>query len=342
MTRVGAALLTGILFILTLPADAQTKRKPRRAPRESARARLNPELQYDVATVNNAAMQDVINGQMRGPAVLRAQILLDRANFSVGEIDGATGNNFYRAVTGFRASRQLTPEPLVDQAAWAALNADTGPALAPYTITPEDVKGPFTEVPEDMMEQARLERLGYASPVEALAEKFHCSPKMLTLLNKGKSFKEGEEIVVPNVITTIGARAGRIVVSKSRQTIEAFAPDGLLLAQYPATMGSEHDPLPIGTWKINGVAKFPPFHYNPKLFWDADPSHSKAKIAPGPNNPVGVVWIDLSKEHYGIHGTPEPSRIGYTQSHGCIRVTNWDAMELAEMVGPGVQAILQE
>jgi lipoprotein-anchoring transpeptidase ErfK/SrfK len=114
------------------------------------------------------------------------------------------------------------------------------------------------------------------------------------------------------------------------------------MARYPASVGSEHDPLPVGNWKIKGVAKNPPFHYNPALFWDADPGHSKAKIAPGPNNPVGVVWIDLTKDHYGIHGTPEPGKIGYTQSHGCIRLTNWDAMKLAQVVGPGTPAVLKE
>jgi lipoprotein-anchoring transpeptidase ErfK/SrfK len=340
MRRVGSVFLATI-FLISASADAKTKRKPRRPARESTRARV-VEIQYDPATVNNAELQDVITGNVKGPAVLRAQILLDRANFSVGEIDGSTGENFYRAISGFRVSRKLSPDLVVDQQAWASLNADAGPALAPYTITADDVKGPFQPVPEDMLEKSKLPQLGYASVQEALAEKFHCSPKMLTLLNAGKSFREGEEIIVPNVITAIGTKAGKIVVSKSRKTIEAFAPDGTLLAQYPASMGSEHDPLPIGTWKINGVARNPPFHYNPELFWDADPGHSKAKIAPGPNNPVGVVWIDLSKEHYGIHGTPEPSRIGYTQSHGCIRMTNWDATELAELVAPGVQAVLQE
>jgi lipoprotein-anchoring transpeptidase ErfK/SrfK len=100
-------------------------------------------------------------------------------------------------------------------------------------------------------------------------------------------------------------------------------------------IGSAHDPLPLGNWKIQGVARNRSFHYNPQLFWDASPKHEKAKIPPGPNNPVGVVWIDLSKPHYGIHGTPEPSKIGKTQSHGCIRVTNWDAEALAQAVSPG-------
>ena len=133
-----------------------------------------------------------------------------------------------------------------------------------------------------------------------------------------------------------------MVVDKSDAVVMLVDAEGATVAQWPATMGSSHDPLPIGEWEIKGVANDPVFHYNPDLFWDADPSHSKAKIAPGPNNPVGVVWIDLSKEHYGIHGTPEPSTIGKTQSHGCIRMTNWSARTLAEAVGPGTRAVLRE
>jgi lipoprotein-anchoring transpeptidase ErfK/SrfK len=195
-----------------------------------------------------------------------------------------------------------------------------------------------------MMEKATLPALGYSSPLELLSEKFHASPKLLQKLNPGKSFdKAGEEILVPNVHTALpGEKAAKIVVDKTTSTVTALDAEGKMIAQYPATMGSEHDPLPLGDWKVNGVSRNPPFHYNPDLFWDADANDEKATIKPGPNNPVGVVWIDLSKSHYGIHGTPEPSTIGKTQSHGCIRLTNWDAAELAAMVAPGTPAHLQE
>jgi lipoprotein-anchoring transpeptidase ErfK/SrfK len=153
--------------------------------------------------------------------------------------------------------------------------------------------------------------------------------------------KPGEEIMVPKVLSPATGKAVKVVVSKAG-TVTAYDADGKVLAQYPCSSGSEHDPLPVGEWKITGVYKNPPFFYNPALFWDADQSHSKAKIPPGPNNPVGLVWIDLSKEHYGIHGTPVPGNVGHTQSHGCIRLTNWDAMELAGMVGKGTPAILTE
>jgi lipoprotein-anchoring transpeptidase ErfK/SrfK len=194
-----------------------------------------------------------------------------------------------------------------------------------------------------MMEKAELPALGYSSGLEALSERFHTSPKLLSRLNPGSTFsRAGEEILVPSVRYAAPPKAAKVVVDDSDRTVSAWDAGDKLIAQYPATTGSEHDPLPLGSWKINGVSRNPSFHYNPDLFWDADESHAKAKIPAGPNNPVGVVWIELSKPHYGIHGTPEPATIGKTQSHGCIRLTNWDAAELAEMVAPGTPALLQE
>jgi lipoprotein-anchoring transpeptidase ErfK/SrfK len=131
-------------------------------------------------------------------------------------------------------------------------------------------------------------------------------------------------------------------VSRSAGAVEAVDEKGMVVARYPATTGSEHDPLPLGKWKINGVAWNPTYNYNPDLFWDAESDEKKVKLAAGPNSPVGAVWIDLSKPHYGIHGTPMPSTIGKTSSHGCIRLTNWDAIELARIVTPGMAAILGE
>ncbi len=133
-----------------------------------------------------------------------------------------------------------------------------------------------------------------------------------------------------------------IRVSRAEGAVEAVEANGVVVARYPATTGSTHDPLPLGDWKINGVAWNPPYHYNPALFWDAEANDKKAKLAAGPNSPVGSVWIDLSKPHYGIHGTPVPSTIGKTTSHGCIRLTNWDAIELAKIVTPGMKAVLGE
>ena len=326
-----------LMALLTCDAALAAKKRSTR----STRARTaEPAVLLDAATVNDPNVRGN-DRKMKVAAILRAQILLDRAHFSPGEIDGSIGANFERALKAFQQSRNIGASGQLDDPTWQALNTDTAPALAPYRVTQQDVAGPFAAVPKDMMEQAKMARLDYASPVEALGEQFHINPNVLQRLNPGKTFGANEEIVVPNVLNAAVGKAAQIVVTKSG-TLQAFDAAGKIIAHFPCSSGSEHDPLPIGKWKVNGVAKNPPFYYNPNLFWDADPSHSKAKIPPGPNNPVGVVWIDLSKEHYGIHGTPEPSKVGHTQSHGCIRLTNWDAMELAAMVGPGTPALLQE
>jgi lipoprotein-anchoring transpeptidase ErfK/SrfK len=316
--------------------------KTKRTSRGTAHRKVEQVARFDPDEVNKAEQPELRRGD-KGSAVLRAQILLDRAHFSCGELDGDFGDNLAKTVAAFQAARQLAKADAVDAATWSALNADHAPALMRYTITAEDEKGPFQPVPAGMEEQAKLPALGYASPAEELGEKFHVAPAVLKALNPGADLaKAGTELTVPNVMTMPPGQAARVEVSKSESSVRAYDAEGKLLAFYVATIGSEHDPLPVGDWKIRGVGRNPVFHYNPDLFWDAKATDEKATIKPGPNNPVGVVWIDLSKDHYGIHGTPEPSRIGHTTSHGCIRLTNWDASQLASMVKPGVPAILKE
>ncbi|WP_425477144.1 L,D-transpeptidase family protein [Solilutibacter silvestris] len=275
-------------------------------------------------------------------AALRAQILLERAHFSPGEIDGAGGTNTREAIAGFQLAQGINPGGVMDDATWTALQQQ-GDAIVQYTLTDTDVKGPFVRIPSSMAAQARMKAMGYASVAEALGEKFHCSPALLKALNPGKAFTAGTVLNVPNVQNLSALpKAARVIVDKSASLLLLVDGAGKVYAQFPVSSGSEHDPLPIGEWKITGIARDPVFHYNPQLFWDAKASDRKATIPAGPNNPVGVVWMDLSKEHYGIHGTPEPSRIGKTESHGCIRMTNWSALEVAGTVAAGTPVKLQE
>jgi lipoprotein-anchoring transpeptidase ErfK/SrfK len=216
------------------------------------------------------------------------------------------------------------------------------PTTRAYTVNAEDAAGPFVPViPDDMMQKAGLSHLSYTSVDELLGERFHVAPELLRRLNPGVRFAQGVEITVPNVAETPlpAATAAELVVAKAASTLTVAGADGSVIFFAPVTSGSQHDPLPLGDWKVTGISRDPVFNYNPTLFWDADPSHAKAKIPPGPNNPVGVVWIDISREHYGLHGTPEPGTVGHTTSHGCVRLTNWDALRLARLIGPGTRVV---
>jgi lipoprotein-anchoring transpeptidase ErfK/SrfK len=279
-------------------------------------------------------------------------VLLDRQGFSPAQIDGTFGANAARALTAFQQSHNLegTGRPGCDT--WRALGGDTaGAPTVTYTITENDAKGPFVKkIPPDLMQQATLPALGYTSVLEKLAERFHAAPTLLQSLNRGATFSAGSEILVPDVqpfdpdaktAPDPSASAAKVQVSREESAVRVTGPDGALIFFAPVTSGSTHDPLPPGDWKVTTVSWHPSFQYNPDLFWDAKATHSKATIKPGPNSPVGIVWIDLNLEHYGLHGTPEPANVGHTQSHGCVRLTNWDAARLAALVKPGTPVLFR-
>ena len=311
---------SALLVVLALPVQAATK-------------------SITAAAINKSSGHAVLSASSPRASIARAQILLDRAHFSPGEIDGRFGATMRGALAAFNRSRKIK-----DAATWNTLNRDTAPAIVSYTLTAADVAGPFRKIPEEMADKAKLPALGYENVAEGLGEKFHVSPTLLVALNPGKKFSAGTVIQVPAVVRPAIAKSAGMSVRVSRKagSVEALDATGKVVARYPATTGSKRDPLPLGKWKINGVARNPTYNYNPDLFWDAEAHEKKVKLAAGPNSPVGAVWIDLSKPHYGIHGTPVPSTIGKTSSHGCIRLTNWDALELAKIVAPGMAAVLVE
>jgi lipoprotein-anchoring transpeptidase ErfK/SrfK len=271
------------------------------------------------------------------PTLVRAQVLLDRARFSPGVIDGLYGENVRQAIAAYEKAKGLPVDGLLDEQVWQALSADTRPTLANYVITQADVAGPFTaEIPKDETEMAKLKQLGYRGPLELLAERFHMDEDLLTALNPGVDFaKVGAKITVADPgPQDLGVQVTRIEVDKVEKAVRAFDQAGTLVAFYPATIGSNDMPTPAGTWKVNGVARNPTWQYDPsKLSFGK--SKVKLTIPAGPNNPVGAVWIDLNKPTYGIHGAPEPEKIGKTESHGCVRLTNWDVQQLATAVKPG-------
>jgi lipoprotein-anchoring transpeptidase ErfK/SrfK/predicted small lipoprotein YifL len=342
--------------------------------------------------------------------VMQAQVVLDRVGFGPGVIDGKMGLSTKNALQGFQEANGLTVTGELDAATKGKLRQwQSIPATRVVRIPADWANEQYMRTPKGPAEQAKLQKLGYQSLDERLAERFHTTVDVLKMLNPGgkpagmkdgmdtgagpsptasatptptpspsasasgqpdasplpSTFSAGQLVRVPNIggdriapgaiddngwqstlqslgVGTDQPKADKVVVSKSGGTLKAYDAAGKLVAEFTVTSGSSHDPLPIGDWKVTGVSRNPPFHYNPDLFWDAKATDQKATLPPGPNGPVGVVWIDLSKEHYGIHGTPEPQTIGRTESHGCVRLTNWDAARLAQMVSSGTKVVFEK
>ena len=343
MNRFDAAIVAALLMV---PAAAEAKtRRPAPAPLAA----------------------EAVNTAQAGPGtptralLVRTAVLLDRARVSPGAIDGRAGDNLGKAVRAFRAKASLPEGTVIDAALLAKLTeTDVAPALVEYTVTEADAEGPFDTIPKKLEEQGGLKRLGYADPGELLAERFHTDAGLLRELNRGKPLdRVGTVLTVPNVaapaadpsraaeiasgkgvdktdLAVARSRVARLAIDKAAGSLSAFDKDGRLLAFYPATVGSAEKPAPSGTLRTVRVVPNPSYTYNPDYAFKGVRARKKFDIAPGPNNPVGSVWIALDREGYGIHGTPEPTKVGKTQSNGCVRLTNWSALELSGMVDAGV------
>ena len=309
--------------------------------------------------------------------VFHAQVLLDVAGYPSGVIDGKKGMVFEQAVRGFQQSRNLPVTGELDEATRQALLQLNRASTRMLRLTSGDLAGPFVfPFPKDAADQAKLDGLHYRNAIEQLAERFHTTPQTIVALNgPDKMLAEGAVLRLPNVLPASRDYAGAIddkqsrllgffnvdatqprgdfiVVDKSEGVMRVYegeVPDGnnvpddggKLVAQFPVTMGSSQYPLPLGRWKVTTYAFEPPFKYQPRLLKGKDPNEPEQMLPPGPNGPVGIAWLDLTKEHYGIHGTDSPSTIGRAESSGCIRLANWDVMRLSRIMKPGFTAIFQ-
>jgi lipoprotein-anchoring transpeptidase ErfK/SrfK len=292
------------------------------------------------AAITDAAFADLSSDGMIHPEIIKAQILFERAGVSPGEIDGKyDAVLFDEIIAGFAEMQGLPADTRWSAEFWTKLSgASSGPVLTEYVITKEDAKGPFfPQLPDRMEEMQNFKSAGYRTLLEALAEKFHMSEQLLSALNPEKSLQAGETIVVANVLAAAKPeQAARLDVDVRRQTVKAYSAKHQLIGFFRASVGSDDKPSPSGSLTVVSIVSEPSWHYNPKYQFKEIETNKPFDINSGPNNPLGLVWIALSKPSYGIHGTSEPSKVGREASHGCVRLTNWDAERLSEMLTKGV------
>ncbi len=272
----------------------------------------------------------------------KIQILFDRAGLSPGAINGKRSTYFDRMLETYRVQNGVDDLGRDPAALEELLKKSGGGAFSIYRLSDQDIAGPFVDsIPSKIQNQGTLAELHFQRVEEAIAERFHMDEDFLIALNAGADFtKPGTRLLVAQIGRPVDLKVARIVADQALKQVTAFDHSGKIIAIYPASIGSAENPSPLGNFTVRNKAGFPAYTLSPENTFEAMTGNRQIVVAPGPNNPVGSAWIGLSKKTYGIHGTPEPSSIGQAESHGCIRLTNWDALELARLVSFGVEVII--
>lgn len=332
----------------TLPAQTATTPAAVSAPASTALASAAPIAGTGAKGLRTVSPAEIETATYTGgdlPAgqsalTAKVQVLLDRSGISPGVVDGWRGGMSESAIKAFQRRAGLPMTGRMDFAVWELLHGFASePLTSAYTITAKDAEGLVDRIPTDYAEKAAMTSQGYTSIIEKLGERFHMDDRFLAKMNPGIDFVPGATISVTMPAKPIRATVTRIIVDKQTRRVAAYDGNGRLVADYPATVGSSDTPSPHGTHVVNAVALNPTYTYNPNRNFKQAGNDRVLVVPPGPNAPVGNVWIDLSEPTYGIHGTPTPSQLFVNQSHGCVRLTNWDAWELAHMVKAKVTTV---
>ena len=325
-----------IFSTYTLAAEPQ-KSLPPTTNNLNNLALLNQADTWSLDNLNKAEWSDNLEkGYL--PVYAKLQVLLSRHYSSSGAIDGTWGLNTVKAISAFQIMKGLSGDGVLDANTWRLLNeVTTQPTFIEYTITAQDLKGPYVQsIPADYAEQSKMKGLYYTRVTEMLGEKFHMDELFLQKINSGASFnKVGEKIIVANVQNILPSNTKTIIAHKGSKQLYLLDQQNKMIASFPATIGSEDNPSPSGMHTISSIVSNPHYSYNPNNFIQGK-NLKHLSLPPGPNNPVGSIWIGLSRPSFGIHGTPNPALISKTSSHGCIRLTNWDANNLSKIVRKGM------
>ncbi len=295
----------------------------------------------------NAVSPGTVEGFPR-PArdVLEAQLAMDRLGISPGSLDGQMGPQTRAALRAFQQTRGLTPTGELDPATRGQLCL-TSPPLTNYTVTPQDLAR-LQPLSSTWLGKSQQSALDYETILELVAEKGHAHPALIRRLNPGinwGSLAAGAVLQMPDAARPgLSNKAAFATIRLGDKVLEAFDADSRLMAHFPCSIAQRVEKRPVGALHVAVIAPNPNYTFDPELFPESAEAHqlkTKLLLPPGPNNPVGAVWIGLDKTGYGIHGTPNPEQVGRTESHGCFRLANWNAEFLARLVWLGMPVYVE-